>query len=110
MDKFQINEQIEQLQHQLREEIKQENFDKASELQLQINRFKALKDNYRSNYDMEEHASTMSYEQIQDKINTLSTELQGAVYTKDIQSAQNLSAELIKYQEMVRLIDLDKKL
>ena len=110
MDKFQINEQIGQLQNQLREEIRQENFDKASELQVQINRFKSLKDNYRSNYDVESHTSPMSYDQIQDRINELTVELQGAIYMKDVNSAQSLSTELIKYQEIVRLIDLDKKL
>ena len=110
MDKFQINDQIGQLQNQLREEIRLQNFDKASELQVQINRFRLLKDNYRGNYDVESHTSPMSYDEIQDKINELTTELQGAIYIKDVENAQSISSELIKYQEIVRLIDLDKKL
>jgi len=110
MDKLQINEQIGQLQNQLKEEIKLQNFDKASQLQVQINRYKTLKDNYRSNYDLEAHTSPMSYEQLQEKINILSNKLQGAVYVKDNEKAQHLSSELIKYQEIIRLIELDKKL
>lgn len=110
MDKFQINEQIGQLQNQLKEEIRLQNFDKASQIQLQINRYKSLKDNYRGNYDLEEHTSPMSYTQLQDKINILTNKLQGAIYMKDAEKAQNLSSELIKYQEIIRLIELDKKL
>lgn len=109
MDKFQINEQIEQLQHQLKLEIQNQNFEKASEIKVQINRYKSLKGSYRSNYDSEEHTSPMSYDELQNKINSLSRELQGAVYVKDVDKAQQLSSELIKYQEIIRLIDLDQK-
>jgi hypothetical protein len=79
-------------------------------LQLQINRYKTLKDNYRSNYDLEAHASPMSYDELKEKINSLSNKLQGAVYMKDTEKTQSLSSELIKYQEIIRLIELDKKL
>lgn len=109
MDKFQINEQIDKLQTQLKMEIQNKNFEKASELKVQINRFKTLKDNYRGNYDLHEHASHMSYDELQNKISELSKELQGAVYVKDTENASNLSSELIKYQEIIRLIDLDQK-
>lgn len=110
MDKGQINQQIEQLQEQLRAEIKATNFEKASELQLQINRYRALLGNYRTNYDLEEHATPMSYVQVIHKIDELRNQFQGAMFANDFDAARKLSEDVQKYEEIVRLIDLDRRL
>lgn len=111
MDKSQINEQIEKLQVQLRSAIQATNFEEATEIKLLINRYKSILSTYRTNYNVEGHITkSMSPEEINERIRFLNERIQGCLNSNDYEEAQKLSVDLKRYEEIIRLVNLDKSL
>ena len=111
MDKNQINEQIEKLQVQLKMAIQATNFEQATEIKLLINRYKSILSTYRTNYDLEEHIpQSMSAEEINRRISSLNERIQGCLNSNDFEEAKKLSVDLKRYEEIIRLVNLDKSL
>ena len=111
MDKSQINEQIEKLQLQLKSAIQATNFEEATEIKLLINRYRSILSTYRTNYNLEGHITkSMSQEEVNQRIQMLNEKIRACLDSNDFEEAQKLSVDLKRYEEIIRLVNLDKSL